>query len=411
MKPLREQTELPDDYISALDLHDKYTSLPKEQLALNNCGQGKWWTSYFIGVTEINGKTIEVLPKIENLDFMSLFSFALVYQPSSTYFSSCYNINWDKETLASAESYNVLTPLLVMRYLSVLEKLVGRGLKRDYMTIEENLHAKIKGRIRPIENWRKNVIKKKEDCFYCQYQIFTPDIPINRLLKKALDVSLHLLGNVRARANNMTGLSFLSSKIKLVDAFRNIDNNIKQESVKNFKFDKLNIYYPEAISLAKSILRHQDNSLTEESGKKRVPLFWIDMSRLYEVYVLGILRTLCPRQILFQVKGSYGTQCDYLHIGEGIILDAKYKPWYASFDGRHNNSDFLIADIREISGYARDEKLIKLFKKEVSLPVCIIIHPSDEMELMNSDILNAVKKNKIEGFKNFYRLGISLPKL
>ena len=49
------------------------------------------------------------------------------------------------------------------------------------------------------------------------------------------------------------------------------------------------------------------------------------MSRLYEVYVLGLLQTQYPNQILFQAKGNYGTQCDYLHVGEGIILDAKYK--------------------------------------------------------------------------------------
>ena len=411
MKPLREQTQLSAEYINRLDLHETYTSMPVEQLALNRGDDGSWWTSYYIGISEINGQPFEVLPKWEDLDFMSLFSFALLYQPSAEYFSSCYDINWNKEIIASTELYNILTPLLVMQYLNILDKLVGKGLKRDYVTIEENLHSKIRGKLKPIANWRKNELKKKEAFFYCQYQDFSANIPVNRLLKKALDISLHLLGDVRSRSKNMTGLTFLSSKMKLVEAFKNIDSDVCLESIKNYKFDKLNIYYSEAIRLAKSIIRHQDNVLNDGSGKKKVPLFWIDMSRLYEVYVLGLLQNKYPDQILFQVKGSYSTQCDYLHIGEGIVLDAKYKLWYSSNNGRNSHSDSMIADIREISAYARDERFLSLMNKDTISPICIIIHPDEETSKLEPELAKSVANNKIEGYRGFYRLGIDLPRL
>ena len=411
MITLREQTQLLDDYIDQLDLRETYTSMPVEQLALNRGDDGFWWSSYYIGLSEINGQHIQVLPKLENLDFMSLFSFALLYQPSSEYFSSCYDINWEKEIYASTELYNILTPLLVMQYLNILDKLVGKGLKRDYITIEENLHSKIRGKLRPIANWRKNEIKKKEDYFYCQYQVFSANIPVNRLLKKALDISFLLLGNVRSRSRNMTGLAFLSSKMKLIEAFKNIDSNVRLESIWNYKLDKHNMYYSEAIKLAKCIIRHQDNALTDGSGKKKVPLFWIDMSRLYEVYVLGILQTHYPNNILFQVKGSYGTQCDYLHIGEGIVLDAKYKLWYSSYNGRRGHVDSMIADIREISAYARDERFLNLMNNNVSTPKCVIIHPDEETTNLGAVLSDSVKNNKVEGYRDFYRLSIDLPRL
>ena len=411
MITLREQTQLLDDYIDQLDLRETYTSMPVEQLALNRGDDGFWWSSYYIGLSEINGQHIQVLPKLENLDFMSLFSFALLYQPSSEYFSSCYDINWEKEIYASTELYNILTPLLVMQYLNILDKLVGKGLKRDYITIEENLHSKIRGKLKPIANWRKNEIKKKEDYFFCQYQVFSANIPVNRLLKKALDISILLLGNVRSRSRNMTGLAFLSSKMKLIEAFKNIDSNVLLESIRNYKFDKLNMYYSEAIKLAKCIIRHQDNALTDGSGKKKVPLFWIDMSRLYEVYVLGILQTHYPNNILFQVKGSYGTQCDYLHIGEGIVLDAKYKLWYSSYNGRRSHVDSMVADIREISAYARDERFLNLMNNNVSTPKCVIIHPDAETTNLGAVLSDSVKNNKVEGYRDFYRLSIDLPRL
>lgn len=412
MITLREQSLLPDKYIDQLDLRDVYTSMPVEQLSLNRGDDGQWWSSYYIGVAEINGQEIEVLPKLENLDFMSLFSFALLYQPSSEYFSSCYDINWNQEIIASTELYNVLTPLLVMQYLSILEKLVGKGLKRDYVTFDENLHSKIRGKIKPIDNWRKNILKKKEDYLYCQYQVFSADIYVNRLLKKALDTSLNLLGNVRSRSQNLKGLSFLSSKIQLLDAFRGIKSDVRVESVKNYKFDKLNMYYTEAIRLAKCIIRHQDNSLNDGSGRKKVPLFWIDMARLYEVYVLGLLQTHYPNQILFQVKGSYDTQCDYLHIGEGIVIDAKYKLWYSSPQRmRKENKHDLIADIREISAYARDERFLSLMKNHNNPPICIIVYPDKQTTPLDSELSKSVANNKIEGYKDFYRLGIKLPTL
>ena len=202
-----------------------------------------------------------------------------------------------------------------------------------------------------------------------------------------------------------------SSKLKLLETFKIIDSNIRLESIKNYKFDKLNMYYSEAIRLAKCIIRHQENALTDSGGKKKVPLFWIDMSRLYEVYVLGLLQTQYPNQILFQAKGNYGTQCDYLHIREGVILDAKYKLWYSSSNGRRSHVDSMIADIREISAYAIDERLLSLMKNDVNPPMCIIIHPDDETTKLETELSESVKNNKVEGYKDFYRLGIDLPRL
>lgn len=411
MITIKEQALLSEEYIDKLHLRDTFTPLPKDQLALNRGDDGSWWSSYYIGMTEINGEHLEVQPKWENLDFMSLFSFALSYQPSSEYFSSCYDINWDKEVVASTELYNILTPLLVMQYLNVLDKLVSRGLKRDYITVEENLHSKIRGKLKPVANWRKNELKKKEDYFYCQYQVFSSDIPINRLLRKALDISLLLLGNVRSRSSNMTGLAFLSSKLKLVETFRSIGSNVRPESIRNCKFDKLNVHYAEAVRLAKCIVRHQENTLHDGSGMKKVPLFWIDMSRLYEVYVLGLLQANYPGQILFQVKGSYDTQCDYLHVGEGIVLDAKYKLWYASENGRRSHAAAMIADVREVSAYARDERFLSLMNKKVVSPICIIVHPDEESTKLELELSVSVKNNKIDGYRDFYRLGIDLPRL
>ena len=71
----------------------------------------------------------------------------------------------------------------------------------------------------------------------------------------------------------------------------------------------------------------------------------------------------------------------------------------------------MIADIREISAYARDERLLSLMKKEVNSPMCIIINPDDETTKFETELSESVKNNKVAGYKDFYRLGIDLPRL
>ena len=407
-----EQSKLTSTQVELLGLNNSNPpSLSADQLSLNKSDIGEWWSSYYIGLTKINGQYLEILPKIDDLDFMTMFSYALMYRPSSEYFSRCYSIKWDEEAIACTNLYNILTPLLVIRYLDVLEKLVKKGLKRDYVTLKENLHLKIKGKINPASQLRKNILKKKDDYFFCNYQVYSEDIPINRLLKKAFEISANLLGNIRSHCNDLKSLAFVSSKLRIREAFRNISTNVYPYSIKCKKYDKLNSYYSEAIDLAKSIIKHQENSISSSHCEKKVPPFWIDMSRLFEIYVLGLLESNYPSMIRFQEPGSYGTQCDYIHTGEGIILDAKYKPWYATNEGRTKHSDALVNDVREISGYARDNNLLAYTRQSKEVPKCVIVYPSKETTLYDGLLSEIVKKNPIDGFYGFFGLGISLPRI
>ena len=407
---IKEQSQLSETQVGQLGLNNCVATLPPSDLGLSRGADGNIWSSYYIGLTSINGESLAVCPKVENVDFMSLFSYALIYQPSSEYFASCYDIQWEKETIANTQLFDVLTPLLVVQYFVILEKLVGRGLKRDYITIEDNLRGKIKGKLNFGKQFRQNVIKKREERFFCRYQEYSADIPVNRLLKKALDCSLFLLGDIRATSMNIQSSSFISSKLKIVDAFRNICSDVQLQSIKDSNFDKLNVYYPQAIQLAKLILRHYDNSVCDSKSERRVPPFWIDMSRLFEVYILGMLSSYYPEMIKFQVKGSYGTQCDYLHTGEGVVIDAKYKLWYGSKAGRESHYDYLVDDVREISGYARDEKLLSHFMPPCLEPTCIIIHPGPKQNFdFSYPLANQVLENRIEGYKGFYHISVPLP--
>ena len=160
----------------------------------------------------------------------------------------------------------------------------------------------------------------------------------------------------------------------------------------------------EAIKVAKMILRRFDYSIREASSEQHsTPPFWIDMARLYEMWVLHRLQKLGINPIMFQEAGFYGRQvADFVIREENLVLDAKYKPKYVE--------DWVdIDDIRELSGNARDDRLLPNLPEDYS-PRCIILYPGNTDELKpESDILFEQQGRKIPHYRNFYKISVPLP--
>lgn len=369
--------------------------------------------SYYIGADWLTTeKAVVVTPKIENVDFVEMFMKALKFAPSARYFTKFYGIDFSKSKIESPEMDNILTPLLMIDFLFSVKRLLDKGLKKGYVNREENLKNKIKGKVILSKQYSKNIVNQCKDRIMCSYQEFSYDIPENRLIKKALMFikrSFSIMPAFREHRNYAEIKSLLSSSIS---AFEGISEEIDINAVRAVQKNKLYGAYNETLSIAKKILKKYDYSINLISEDKHtVPPFWIDMSRLYEVYVYSLLVTAFPKQIKFQVKGHYGTAVDFLKLDEQIIMDTKYKPRYAT-----SNSG-VIDDIREISGYARDEMILRelnLQNSDGTVPVCLIIYPEPEDEnksiLFDGSIGIIPASTKISGFKNFYKICVPVPR-
>lgn len=88
-------------------------------------------------------------------------------------------------------------------------------------------------------------------------------------------------------------------------------------------------------------------------------------------------------------------------------MDAKYKPGYSP--NVEGNPYGLVDDIREISGYARDERILKRLKLEDgdTVPMCLIIYPEKDGQSSLCDIES--KWQKVNNYVKFYSVGIALP--
>ena len=365
--------------------------------------------SYYIGASWLvkNELAVIVTPKMENIDFVTMFLSALEVDTKneSDYFAQCYGIQFDEPTIETDEQLNQLTPLLVLHFISLLERLVKRGLKKDYFIREENLKKKVKGRLLFTKHLQKNVFQQRSDRMYCQFQEYTDDIPENRLLKKALLFADRIINNYESLKAQSSYSEIQSRLSKLKNRLSSISDEIEPYQVQKLSTNKLFKEYKEAIRVAKMLLRRYDYSISEASQEQHTtPPFWIDMSRLYEMWVFGKLLQHAIHEIQFQEKGFYGRQvADYVIPSERLILDAKYKPNYA------NNNYVDIGDIRELSGNARDESLLPNLDETYS-PRCVIIYPGDHDELKHEEEAPFDSQGiKIPHYRNFYKISVKLP--
>lgn len=393
------------EYLVGLGLTFEEPDFLKEPKYL---GISNWIASYYIGAAWLVSDELAVVvtPKVPDIDFIQMFLSALEIdtQKESNYFAQCYGIQFDEPQIETHEELNQLTPLLVLHFLSLLERLVKHGLKKDYLLHEENLKAKVKGRILFGKHLKTNVFQQRSDRMYCQYQEYTDDIPENRLLKKALLFSERILDRCDSlkRQSQYPDLQLRLNRLKA--SFSHISDDIEPYQVQKLSSNKLFKGYKEAIRVAKMILRRFDYSIREAGSEQHsTPPFWIDMARLYEMWVLCRLQKNAVNPIMFQVAGFYGRQvADFVIREENLILDAKYKPKYVE--------DWVdIDDIRELSGNARDDRLLPNLQEDYS-PRCIILYPGNTDELKpESDVLFEQQGRKIPHYRNFYKISVPLP--
>lgn len=427
MKPIvyREHQVFPNDcgqtkeqVLQTLALYGVRLNAVKDYMGKPNyLGLDKDLTSsYYIGADWLieNRLAVVVLPKLESLDFTTMLLIALNTDDEADYFSKCYGLDFLKPTIETTATESYLTSILLVHYISLLEQICRTGLRKDYITVCENLEGKQKGHILISKHLQKNIALGREDRAFCRYQTYTEDIPVNRLLKKALLFANSMLRTWTLPQDTRKGIQARLNK--LLSAFEAISNNINISEVSRIPQNKLFKHYPVAVRVAKTILKRYDYSITNvEAGSHSTPAFWIDMSRLYEIYVLSKLREAYPGQILFQAEGYGSCKADYLHLGEQLIIDAKYKPRY------HASNSGILDDIREISGYARDSKILQQLgvandNNEVK---CLIIYPQESFD--NNDNVGFCTNDsgnyqslweqatEIKAFRNFRKINILLP--
>ena len=367
-------------------------------------------TNYFIGIDwyENNVKAIYVQPKqnseSKEIDVLKLLFNALQEPENFDYLQELYEVDFDARPIIIEQKNDKLSPFLIIQFLQVLKQIVRRGLKKTYYPITQNLEAKVKGKILINQTIKTDIFKNRFAKNVCKYDEFGYNGEENRILKKALLFSKIALANYQTI--NTDSISELISYIN--PAFESVSDEIDTDRIKSFKPNPLYKEYERAIKLAKLILKRYSYNISLVANQEiATPPYWIDMSKLFELYVLKLLKQVFSDEdeVIYQFDAGR-LYPDFLINGrEKMVIDAKYK--------RYDTKTIEINDIRQICAYSRMERVINKLGTKTNIVDCLVIYISEQAYTNEESTINMLKtnlkSNKLKDYSQFYKLGISLP--
>lgn len=378
---------------------------------------------YFVGVDWVKeqGLAVQVSPKMNDdwekgydkeIDYVKMLNDALCEPENYAHLKDLVTIKFDKPSIKIQQSKDLLSIFLITEFLSVLQHIVKKGLKKGYITIEKNLHNKVKGRILVGKNICHNLTKGKVTDNICRYQIYSVDTQENRILKKALLFCSDMLQIYQ----HALDVSALQKKIRSIKPhFDNVGTDVSVKTIKSFKGNPVFREYNLAIEFAQLLLRRFSYDITLKEGKEiSTPPFWIDMSKLFELYVFYHLRQVFTAngEVKYHVNAHY-QELDYLlkpkEWKNPYVIDAKYKPRYNGQGG------ISIDDARQVAGYARLKKVYDELglDADTAPPIkCLIIYPDQEKEEKFSFTRDTESQfDTIKEYIRMYKQGIRLPEI
>lgn len=404
-----EHDRFPDTSNIAIE-HLGNSSLLRYEHATVDERKAGFYAYYRIGAEWLGNQPLVVTPKpaMQNIDFLKMLSTCFTDDIAPERLSGIYTIQPDSRAIETEIASSFLSPIILLHFLAILKRICTRGLKRNYILHEENIST-TKGSIQIFHNHRQNVIPRRLDRFYCRYSEFSINCPENRMLKKALEHAERILHtSYRALHTN----SIRQTLQELSNRFGDVNSDIDRFEIKSIKRHKLYPDYREALRLAELILQRQDTAPHRASSLiQAMPPFYIDMSLLYELYVYGILHKHFKPHVIYQFNAPSGIP-DFLYIAPDrspLILDAKYKPYF-------DKGKIPIDDLRQLSGYARDKRILKKLGANEDPIACVFIYPQegitkDDPFSTSQDILSTPALEKYEDFLQMYKIAIPLPLL
>ncbi len=231
----------------------------------------------FVGVIQVGGLTIEILPKADRkVSKESFEADAMDWQKALLrMLALTRRIKVDASSEASLKKrHNSLLDLYFELYLNEVALLLRKGLVKKYIVREGNL-KKLKGRINFPHHLRQNIVHKER--FYTHHQVYQQDHIINQILLRALVILETIVnGKLRDKVERLR-LDFPELKEKL----------ITEKDFTNLKLSRKATSYQEALGMAKMIILNYSPDI--QGGDQQMLALMFDMNKLWEEYVYRML--------------------------------------------------------------------------------------------------------------------------
>ena len=269
---------------------EEQAKLNDGQLIFDWCRIQQIRAKHFVGVIQIEGLQIEILPKISAVDDEALARGNLLVM-----LSHCRDIPFEERDLAQLHSVrHPLIDCLAQLFLQRLIKALHQGIDHQYVEQRDQLPY-LRGKLEIGEHLRRNTFRQER--FACRFDEFNEDSWLNRILKAACRVlerrsrntqDRHLLNECRRLLDPVTDCQIHAADFDRVQLHRN-----------NQRFDHL-------LTFARMILLG-NSPLPESGGEKSFSLLF-PMHQVFEEFIghfclrQAALLGLEPGQIHLQAR-------------------------------------------------------------------------------------------------------------
>jgi 5-methylcytosine-specific restriction enzyme subunit McrC len=229
----------------------------------------------YVGVIQVDGLTLEILPKIDNNDAdENVWQKVLIEMLRVT-----RKLKVQKVGEANVTKQNIhLLDIYFEWYLNEVQLLIRQGLIKQYYNETSNVKA-LKGKLEFAGHITKNLVHKER--FYTTHQVYDKDHLVHQILGLAL--------NIVAQCSKG---NFLYGKCKSVQLdFPEVQNiSVTEATFSQLPKNRKTAPYETALSIARLIILNFAPNIS--SGNERMLALLFDMNSLWEEYVLIRLKEM-----------------------------------------------------------------------------------------------------------------------
>lgn len=301
----------------------------------------------YVGVMQVGSDAIEVIPKIDGLDErgarINLFRMLARTRRLAVHEAELARL--------ATQNLNILE-IFIRLFCDKLFAEVHRGLASRYERHSDNLPT-LRGKL--LTGLQATLNAFHPERFQCEFDEFTVDTPLNRVLKAAV----RRLRRITQHGDNARRLAELDFTLDGVS-----DVPAATLEWHRLHFDRANRRYEPLVEMARMVLQNRSQDVTSGSLDGFGLVF--DMNELFEEYIGEIARATFapdwqvvlqgPQRYLLQDQSSgadvFQTKPDITGLRDSKptwIIDTKWKP----LDEQEHNHGVGQADVYQMLGYAK----------------------------------------------------------
>jgi len=312
---------------------------------LNDLHESKYFTlihkgirfSQYVGVIQVNGLSIEILPKIDRTDDNTqLWQEVLIHMLRVTKRLKVNNVG---NAYVAKQNMHFLD-IYFEWFLSEVQLLIRQGLIKKYYNRTSNVRA-LKGKLEFAGHLQKNSVHKER--FFTSHQVCN----VNHLEHQILGLALSIV-------EQFSNGTYLYSKCKSVQLdFPEVQKLKPNTSIfSRLVYTRKNKAYKTALEIARIIILNFAPNIS--SGKENMLALLFDMNSLWEEYILiQLRRVIATKEIEVNGqeskdfwKGNSLRPDIVLRKGsKTYIVDTKWK--------RPSSNSASVGDLRQMYAYCR----------------------------------------------------------